>query len=164
MKGIDYREYRPAYNPAFVARVRAKLKAKADGKKQARQVRYDLPEPRVFAGIPEIVERIVLEVAASRQVMAGEIMGHSRNRKVTAARQEAMYRIKQERPTLSAGQIGKWFRRDHSSVIHAFAAHAERAGLPSFTTIDLDAKRERQREAARERGRIKTGYYERRAA
>ena len=47
-----------------------------------------------------------------------------------AARHEAIYRVKFEKPALSSGQLGLWFNRDHSSVLFALVRFQELTGAP----------------------------------
>jgi chromosomal replication initiation ATPase DnaA len=75
-------------------------------------------------------------------------MSPSRIFRVVAARNEAIYQIKAAHPNLSFPQLGKWFRKDHTSIIHSLARHAEANSLPSLTRYDIHAVDERNRLSA----------------
>lgn len=72
---------------------------------------------------------IVNQVAAEYGVTAAEMMGLSRKVKICAARHHAMYRIRNEvtidgKPA-SFPRIGRWFGRDHTTVIQACRNHGK---------------------------------------
>lgn len=49
-----------------------------------------------------------------------QVKGPTRHRDIVAARQAAMYAVRQERQDLSFPAIGRWFGgRDHTTVLHA---------------------------------------------
>ena len=52
---------------------------------------------------------------------------------IAAARREAIYRVKFEKPSVSSGQLGLWFGRDHSTIIFALARFQELTGAPVLT-------------------------------
>lgn len=63
----------------------------------------------------------IAEVARERGVLPAEITGASCTRKVIDARHEAMKRVAQGRPDMSLTDIGRVFRRDHSTVHRALS-------------------------------------------
>lgn len=70
---------------------------------------------------------IVNEVAADHGVTAAEILGRSQKQRASQARHHAMFRVRNEvvidgKPA-SFPRIGRWFGRDHSTVVHAFQRH-----------------------------------------
>lgn len=65
------------------------------------------------------VAQIISEEAELHGVSVRDILGASRNRRITDARHFAMYRARIERADMSLPHIGKVFRRDHTSVLHA---------------------------------------------
>ncbi len=69
--------------------------------------------------LPPSMGQIVNEVSARFNVAAKDIRGKNRSFPVAFARQFAMYRARQECKA-SFPQIGQFFRRDHTTVIHAF--------------------------------------------
>lgn len=71
-------------------------------------------------------KRIALEVCVKHQIGFNEIISHRRDKYVVAARQEAMWRCKNETP-MSYPEIGRRFGgRDHTTAIHSFKAHEKR--------------------------------------
>lgn len=69
---------------------------------------------------PELImRRIQAEVCKAKDISLGFMLSGCRNRKITDARQFAMWRIAKE-TTLSYVQIGKGFNKHHTTVLHAF--------------------------------------------
>lgn len=68
-------------------------------------------------------QRIVNEVARQYDVDPTEILGKSRHREIVIPRMVAMARCRREITILgvpaSYPEIGRWFRRDHTSVMNA---------------------------------------------
>ena len=81
---------------------------------------------------PVTMTTIVAEVAAAHRLPVADLMGRSKLKHIVAARHEAMWRIRQVTwadgvtPRYSLPQIGRYFDRDHTSVIHACKRHLER--------------------------------------
>ena len=81
---------------------------------------------------PVTMASIVAHVAAAHRLPVADLMGRSRLKVVVVARQEAMWRIRQVMwadgvtPRYSLPQIGRYFSRDHTTVIHACQRHLER--------------------------------------
>ena len=70
--------------------------------------------------------QIIAEVCAKHSVGVAQLVGNQRNRQVSAARQEAMYRMRTE-TTMSYPQIARRLgRADHSTVMHGIKRHLER--------------------------------------
>ena len=59
-----------------------------------------------------------------------DIFGKAKAQPIAAARREAIYRVKFEKPSVSSGQLGLWFNRDHSTIIFAIARFQELTGAP----------------------------------
>jgi chromosomal replication initiation ATPase DnaA len=102
-------------------------------------------------GMPSWAFEIVKEVAYRHRVYLTDIASNNRVHAVVWARTEAMYRIKATKPALSSTQLGAWFDRDHTSILHGIAAHQERSGAKALVHYDL--KRSRRRNAALSRFR-----------
>ena len=68
--------------------------------------------------IPVTIEKIINEVARTYNVMPADIRGKKRNANVSAARQMAMYIIR-EITGMSMEAIGSEFGRDHSTVVYS---------------------------------------------
>lgn len=68
---------------------------------------------------------IAAQVAAERRISVAELKGGRRDAFLAQARQEAMWRMReQDRWTLP--QIGRFFNRDHTTVLHGIRAYARR--------------------------------------
>lgn len=72
-----------------------------------------------IVGGKKSVRQIICDVAIEHGVRVDDILGVTRNAKITKARHAAIYRARQERPDMSLPQIGRVFRRDHTSILHA---------------------------------------------
>lgn len=70
----------------------------------------DIPEPVK-------IEKIISEVARTYNVSESDILSNRRTQELVLARQAAMY-IAREMTDLSFEQIGKFFAKDHTTVIH----------------------------------------------
>lgn len=103
---------------------------------------------RVFRrrGMPDWARSIVDQASVRTSVGIDLIASDSKIHRIVRARDEAIYRIREARPTVSAPLLGKWFGRDHTSVLYSIAAHSERTGAPALTTYAL--RRARKRMAA----------------
>ena len=81
---------------------------------------------------PVTMLAITQAVAMQHGLRASDLMGESVNRNVIVpARHEAMWRIRQVRlpngrHRYSYVQIGRFFKRNHTTVIHACKRHARR--------------------------------------
>ena len=70
---------------------------------------------------PITVDRIISEVARTFEVSADDIRSNKRSAQISAARQTAMYVIREITP-MSLSLIGKEFGgRDHSTIVYALA-------------------------------------------
>lgn len=83
---------------------------------------------------------IIHRVATKYGMTTADLIGPARSRWFAYARQEAMYRIRQERG-LSLPQIGAILGgRDHTTVLHGIRCHADRAAwadvLMVFASFD----------------------------
>ena len=85
---------------------------------------------RAMRLLPDWAKEVVREVAMRHDVPVRDIFGAARRRSIVAARHEAIYRVKFEKPSLSSGQLGLWFNRDHSSVLFALVRFQELTGAP----------------------------------
>ena len=158
-------EQRSNYAPAFLARVERKYGAparKPDRRKpEPEQVDRRNPVDLHGAarqvmrhnGMPVWVRGIVFDAAVKHGVSAASIVLKLRARAVVAARNEALYRVKEANPDLSLPKIGGWFGMDHTTVIYALARHAEATGDCPLTDYNLD-KALRARRAANRKARL----------
>jgi len=70
--------------------------------------------------------RIVAEVAERHGFTADDIFGEGRKSALVAARWDAMTLVHRANPSWSLPQIGIFFNRDHTSVLHALRRMGER--------------------------------------
>lgn len=100
---------------------------------------------KVFAdrGMPSLCRNILLDVAIKHRVDVVLLAQTSRSRIAVGARNEAMYLMKAKYPKLSMPQLGRWFDRDHTSILHSIASHQEKANLPHLVGYDLARARQR---------------------
>lgn len=80
---------------------------------------------------------IATEVASRHGLLLREITGPDRHKSVCNARFEAMHLIYQERwpdgrRVYSLPQIGKFFNRDHTTVLNALKRYRERSGTLKY--------------------------------
>jgi chromosomal replication initiation ATPase DnaA len=61
-------------------------------------------------------QQIIHDVAASHGLTAADILGKSRRRKVIEARFDAVAAVKTARPMMTLNQLGRLFKRDHTSA------------------------------------------------
>ena len=101
---------------------------------------------------------VVARVAAEHGLTVAEITGPGRGRKVSAARQAAVYALRVE-TGLSLQQIASAIgRRDHATILYGIHVHCERTGAPrppgltSTWYVDRRRERARARALARRRG------------
>lgn len=99
----------------------------------------------VRQGMPGWARAIVFDAAQKRGARLDRVVGRSRVFADVNARQAAMYEIKAAKPMLSATLIGKWFDRDHTTVLHAIACRQEDESLPKLSGYRLDRVRARRR-------------------
>ena len=78
----------------------------------------------VRLGLPKS-HRIIEEVCRERDVPVEDILGDSRLRTITRARQECYHRIRRD-TDLSLAQIGRIFKRDHTTIIHGISQASKR--------------------------------------
>ncbi|MBZ9894228.1 hypothetical protein LB545_07705 [Mesorhizobium sp. BR1-1-6] len=97
-------------------------------------------------GTPQWALDIVIACARRRNVALPIIAQDRRFRDAVQARNEAMYLIYSQRrtnPNLSCPRLGKWFGRDHTSVLHGIASHQEANGLTRIVGYNIVSSRKR---------------------
>ena len=84
---------------------------------------YTPYEPRVVFDMEPVrktMKQIALEVLDIYPgVSLAELKGSHRHKSIVEARQRAMYECQRQRPDLSYPAIGRFFEKDHTTVIHA---------------------------------------------
>ena len=87
--------------------------------------------------VPKWAREIIAGVAKKHDVTPNIIMLDFRLDKACIARREAIYRIKETKPTLSSSQIGKWFEKNSATILYSLARHAEQTGEPALSQYSL---------------------------
>ena len=108
-------------------------------------------------GTPQWAREIIIDVAERRGLCISDLAGRSRQDRITKARNEATYLIKARKPMLSSPQLGAWFERDHTSILHSLASYSEATGLPKLVGYDIEGVRERNRKSSAARAAIRSG-------
>lgn len=73
---------------------------------------------------PISMRRIALDVAMKHEITIEELTGPKRHQRQAHPRQEAMFKMK--RAGYSYSEIGRFFGRDHTTVMHGVRAHEAR--------------------------------------
>lgn len=143
------------YNPAFVRKVWAErrklqpavLPAKIEVK-SLQSIAVETKERRNTRKMRSLVDRlkaievpgkpsiraIIADVAARHGLLDEHIYGDSRGRLVVAARHAAMLMAIKARPDLSLVDIGRIFKRDHTTLLHAM----DKAGVTRASLVGDD--------------------------
>ena len=107
-----------------------------------------------IAHIPPRVAAVIREVALERQISVEELLGPSRRAKHASARHEAMRRVRRVpwapgwMPCPSLEQIGRWFDRHHTTVVHACRPSTARIVAVDETRFALASPPKRESMAA----------------
>lgn len=73
------------------------------------------------------VHDIMQDVCSQHGISMVDLIGPKRNKKFVRARQHAMWLCHRHTP-FSTVRLGKFFQRDHTTVLHAIQAHEKRMG------------------------------------
>lgn len=121
--------YRADYRSAVLKkREREAKKAEREAKRAAMEA--ELRESRARAakaaalmvvpvGAKVPVREIIISVAAKHGVTYDDIVSRTRKVHVVKARQEAMKMANSLRPDMSMTELGRQFKRDHTTILHA---------------------------------------------
>jgi hypothetical protein len=110
----------------------------------------------------------VADIAIQNGITLDDIMGESRRGPVVRARWEAILVVREEFPGWSLAKIARFFRRDHTTVIHALRKMEHGiepvAGRPRYRTDEelREYERERSRKRRAERAALRLAALERR--
>jgi hypothetical protein len=90
---------------------------------------------RQLGGSPR-AKRVLLEIAQKHGITCAEILGDRRIKAVVEARQEVMRELVDRLPDWSIARIGRFMRRDHTTVLHALKVsgadhHGRAKGVPN---------------------------------
>ena len=77
---------------------------------------------------------ILREVASKYKISASDITSHRRDGATVLARHEFCYRMRHE-TDVTLPQIGRWIKRDHTTVLHGVRAHAARLNGDRYNPI-----------------------------
>lgn len=114
--------YRADYRAAVLK------KREAEQKKEAREARdAELRAKNRHAAVLMVVpaemkvpvRQIIISVAAKHGVTYDDIVGRSRRVGIVAARKEAMKMANSLRPEMSMSELGRQFKRDHTTLLSA---------------------------------------------
>lgn len=83
------------------------------------------PESAKATGPKRKADNIVADVGRKHGVAVAEIMGKKRCTRIVHARQEAMTTICEKLPW-SVAEVGRYFHKDHTTVLHAIKVFASR--------------------------------------
>jgi hypothetical protein len=95
--------------------------------------------------MPEWARQIVERACEKHGICPSEMACDNRKHRVVKARNEAIYLVKARKPMLSSPQLGGWFGRDHTSILHSLASYSAATGSPKLVGYDLANARERNR-------------------
>ena len=95
---------------------------------------------RTRSTIPPRALRAIQDACTDHGVSPDDVLGDSRIRLISAARHDAMWRVRQlravnheDRPAFSLPQIGKMFGgRDHATVLYGVGRHAAQIGIDAL--------------------------------
>jgi len=127
-KRIETERLRREQARAWVARMEERHRAE-----MARlAVEQDLPDfvPHEGFCMPERkipVMEIIAGVAATHHMPVAAILSPRRDRQAVSARFDAIVAVRNEHPGLSLSQLGRIFKRDHTSILHCLQVMAAKA-------------------------------------
>lgn len=87
--------------------------------------------------IPQLIEKIIIEVSRMYQVSVDDIYSSKRNQNISSARQISMYIIRNV-TGLSLEQIGEKFGKHYSTVIHSIEQIEERQSKDSMLKAQIN--------------------------
>lgn len=90
---------------------------------------------------------IIKAIAQKHVLSVGTMVGERRDRLVLKARNEAIAMIYRKRPDLSLTQIGQYFNRDHSSIVHVVKAEGVWRGVEGTSIIESSRRASEARKA-----------------
>lgn len=87
--------------------------------------------PSASSGLPASYRKILGEVAIRHKVPYKSILGIARNVRISTARREFMFRCMEEIESASYAGVGRYTKRDHSTVMYA-----HQKGLSDPSSLD----------------------------
>lgn len=86
---------------------------------------FQIFDPEKLAREPR---KIIARVAAQHDLAPEDILGPGRSIPIVAARRAAIAAVLAEHPSLTLLQLGRIFRRDHTTILHSLRALGIKAG------------------------------------
>jgi len=111
------------YEPEIVrtmAQIRAEKREEAARQRLQTQALSEYRSIDVRTAKPP-VRQIIEQVATFHGITYDHIVGIRLDRDIVAARHDAIKAVSDARPDLSSPQIGKFFNRDHTTILHALS-------------------------------------------
>lgn len=119
--------YKEETTPEYIARIKAQKAAEAKRRMEELMAKYRAVE----IATPASRRRLVCEeVCKKHKIPVAEVLGKSRTAPIIRARQEVMYELCMRFPTVPIAEIGRFLKRDHTTVLHGIKQHAQRNNLP----------------------------------
>lgn len=84
----------------------------------------DIRGPVRTGAVRETMAHVTQSVACAYDLTSDDLRGDSRVQPIVRARQEAYFLCRQQGFTM--GQIGSYFHRDHSTVVHGISKEKQR--------------------------------------
>ncbi|MGY2995468.1 helix-turn-helix domain-containing protein [Mesorhizobium sp. URHB0026] len=127
-KRIESERIRREQARAWVARMEERHRSEMERQAAENAVPYCPPEefPVPERKIPAF--GIITNVAAVHGIPVAAILSGRRDRQAVEARFDAIVAVRNEHPHLSLTQLGRVFKRDHTSILHALQVMAKKAG------------------------------------
>lgn len=85
-----------------------------------------LPQERALQPVA-VARRIIADVALKHEVSVKQILGDDRQAPVIEARREAMSLVYRANPNWSLVKMGRFFNRDHTTILHALRKTGDRS-------------------------------------
>ena len=79
-------------------------------------------------GLTKLFHRMAVESAKKHGIQSSVIFGRGRRSRAVLARQEAFWRAYNETGA-SLTEIGRFWDRDHTTILHGIRRHEERMGV-----------------------------------
>ena len=119
------KSYAYSRTAAGIARLQRERQPTLAAIEPVREERAPEPAPMVDNVVRLVIPRteaqqIIHDIARKHGITYADILSKHRFRHFVAARYEAIVAVKAAKPMLTLKQIGTIFRKDHSTVVHAF--------------------------------------------
>jgi len=88
----------------------------------------------------DVTRAMIADVARRHGLTYREMISPARDQRHVRARTEAIVLVKQTKPHLSYPQLGRIFRRDHSTILHALGLRARQRGDVSIMAAEVAAE------------------------